>query len=345
MRNLAQYSAITAKVRAMYGRRLTKDDFERMRTLKSVAEVADYLRTTPAWGPVISSLPRDVHRGALEKALREQLHSEYVKVFRFSSLQDKKLLRFLLRRIDYEQILVAMRRLVSENPPVVTADVPEMYYKYSTINYSALKKCTDYPGLLAAIRDSIYYEPLRSLMPSKQSGLPDYTKANVILQSTYYTAYLKYVKENMPASSRMLLEQSVGEEIDFLNILHVLRIRKYFPESEKNPLDFVFPLYFKLNAEFFRKLAEAPDEKAALDLIRSSYYGKLFRERGNFQYLEQYYSLWEYTFNRKQILMGPPSIYVPLAYLTLKELEIRRLISTVESIRYGIPVTNAPVAF
>ena len=345
MRNLSQYSAITAKVRAMYGKRLRKEDYERICALKSVPEVADYLRTTKAWGTVMSSLPRDVHRGALEKALREQLQSEYMKVFRFSSPRDKEFISFLLRRIDYEQILVAIRRLVSENPPHVTPDVPEMYYKYSTINYDALRNCTDYPGLLASVRNSIYYEPLRSIMPSDKSGLPDYTRANVILQSTYYEAIIKYISKHFSGSVKKLLLKSVGEEIDLLNILHILRIKKYFPESGRSPTDIVFPLYYKLSTEFFQKLAEAPGEKAALNVIRSSYYGKHFAGHGNFQYLEQYYSLWEYTFNRKQLLMGPPSIYVPLAYLTLKELDSRRLISAVESIRYGIPVANAPVAF
>ena len=36
-------------------------------------------------------------------------------------------------------------------------------------------------------------------------------------------------------------------------------------------------------------------------------------------------------------MSGQPSIAVPIAYLTLKDIEIRNLIHTAEGVRYGLP--------
>ena len=48
---MSGYDALAAKVRAMYGKRLRMSDFEHISTLRSEAEVLEYLRTQPGWRP------------------------------------------------------------------------------------------------------------------------------------------------------------------------------------------------------------------------------------------------------------------------------------------------------
>ena len=45
----AQYGALAAKVKALYGKRLRLEDFQHMAAFKSEAEVLEYLRAHPSW--------------------------------------------------------------------------------------------------------------------------------------------------------------------------------------------------------------------------------------------------------------------------------------------------------
>ena len=53
---LMRYGALTAKVRALYGKRLRLPDFEHMAALSAPSEVLDYLRTQPGWTAAVSAM-------------------------------------------------------------------------------------------------------------------------------------------------------------------------------------------------------------------------------------------------------------------------------------------------
>ena len=44
----------------------------------------------------------------------------------------------------------------------------------------------------------------------------------------------------------------------------------------------------------------------------------------------------QYRFNQRQLRAAVPTIYTPMAYLGLKEIELRNIISIIECIRYGV---------
>ena len=67
----ASYGALSAKVKAMYGRRLRAGDFRRMAALPNVEAVLDELRRHGAWAQALAALETEERatRAALERAL------------------------------------------------------------------------------------------------------------------------------------------------------------------------------------------------------------------------------------------------------------------------------------
>ena len=45
-----EYSAIAAKLKAMYSKFLTRDDYEQLLERKSVNDICSYLKSTPGYG-------------------------------------------------------------------------------------------------------------------------------------------------------------------------------------------------------------------------------------------------------------------------------------------------------
>ncbi len=51
-----EYSAIAAKLKAMYSKFLTRDDYEQLLERKSVNDICSYLKSTPGYGEVLEQV-------------------------------------------------------------------------------------------------------------------------------------------------------------------------------------------------------------------------------------------------------------------------------------------------
>ena len=59
-------NGVTAKCRAVFGKRLTKSDYTQLAAKENVPQVCDYLKTTPRYEKVLSSVNSGaIHRGQL----------------------------------------------------------------------------------------------------------------------------------------------------------------------------------------------------------------------------------------------------------------------------------------
>ena len=95
------YGALSAKIRALYGKRLRADDFARLAGLKNEAELLEALRQHPGWSRALSLVPPGawsyVGRVEMEGALRDELRLEYRSLSYYVPREDKPLMQFQLR--------------------------------------------------------------------------------------------------------------------------------------------------------------------------------------------------------------------------------------------------------
>ena len=79
-------NAILAKARAMYGRRLTDNDYGQLIDCKSVPEVAAYLKSRTSYAHALTGLnENDIHRGQLEPVLRQDLYFDIFSLSRYAT--------------------------------------------------------------------------------------------------------------------------------------------------------------------------------------------------------------------------------------------------------------------
>ena len=78
MGNLLKYSGIVTKILAMEAKLLTPEQFADIANLRSVPDIADYLRKNTAYAEVLDTLTEDqIHRGNIEKVLVQSLYHDY----------------------------------------------------------------------------------------------------------------------------------------------------------------------------------------------------------------------------------------------------------------------------
>ena len=136
-----------------------------------------------------------------------------------------------------------------------------------------------------------------------------------------------------------MLLRSFGEQVDLLNIIHILRLKTYFPGD--NPYySVLLPFNYKLKPAAVRSLCAAPDAQAVFSLLKDTPYAGCF-ENISVDEVEDYYRRAFYLFNKKQLLTASPSIYTAVSYLNIKELEFQALVNVIESVKYGVPYDDS----
>lgn len=333
---MSGYEALAAKVKAMYGKRLTMEDFEHISTLHSETEVLDFLRTHPGWKRALAPVTdTSVDRARLETLLQNEIRAEYVALNHFAPRKDRFLLSFLVMLCELNQILSALRRLASHGRVKPAMAIPPDFLLHSRLDYRTLSLCQDYDGLIEAARDTMYGPVLRHLRPDQAGALPDYTAAEALLRSTYYTTLYRKCAKEYSGTTRTVLLRALGQQADLLNIIHILRLKTYFPGDERY-LSLLFPIRDRLKPELIQALCAAPDADAVFDLLAASPYAQVFAGRDT-SYLEAYYLRAFARFNHRQLSSGLPSVYTAVAYLVLKDLERRALTNDIECVKYGVP--------
>jgi vacuolar-type H+-ATPase subunit C/Vma6 len=327
------YEALATKAKAMYGKRLRHADYVRMAAMGSVKEIYADLRQHPVWGGAMGRVDEDngiYHRAQLEGALREQIRLEYIRLSAFVPQSDRALMEFPVLRSELDGLLFTLTRLqagrIKEVEPLPTA-----FIRHSKTDERALPLCTDYDGLLEAAKESIYYDALLHLRPA-DGGLPDYTVTESLLFSVYYSHVMKVIQKRYEGDVKRTLEKSVGSQVDMINIMHVLRLKHFFPETD-NFLTVLLPTSYRLRPEQIRDMCAAQGPDGVLAVVDNTPYAQVFRGASVAQ-LQRLYVEARGKLNRRQLMMGKPSVYSAVAFLDLREMEMKELITVIETVKY-----------
>lgn len=339
-----KYGALSAKVHALYGKRLRAGDFARLAGMKSEAEILDALRQHPGWSRALSRCApgswKYVGRVELEAALEEELRLEYRSLAHYVPREDRPLMEFRVRVAERAALLSALRRLKAGKSAGERSTFPRSVLR-GKVDHRALEGCASYDQLLAAARESIYYPALLRLRPEPGSPLPDFTTAESRLRTACFAHMFRLIRERYRGETQQTLLRAMGGRADLLNIIHILRLKTYFPHtSPEDYLAILFPFHYRLRPELTRQLCAAPDAKGVFALLKESPYRDCF-EGVEVLDVEEYYRRALYAFSRRQVLAAPPSICTAMAYLDLKELELMVLVNVIESVKYGVPCHTA----
>ena len=342
-----KYGALSAKAHALYGKRLRTADFTRLASMKDPAEILNALRQQPGWSRALSQTAPGgwtyVGRVEVENALWEELWQEYRALSHYVPREDRPLMEFMVRMVERTALLTALRDLKAGRSASGDPAQASGILQHSRVDCAALARCASYDQLLAAARGSIYYPALSHLRPEPGEALPDYTIAECLLRTAYFSHMYRIARQQYAGPTRKVLLRALGEQVDLLNIIHILRLKTYFPATPREDyLSILYPFHYRLKPELARRLCAAVDGGEVFRLLEDTPYRDCF-QGVEVRDVEDYYSRALYLFNRRQLVTGPASVHTAMAYLELKQAEMRVLVNIIESVKYAVPY-HAPMA-
>lgn len=327
---LIKYGAVTAKARAMFGNRLKEEDYRALSAAKTLAEVNSYIKYKTVYGSLLENEDeKELHRERLEKLLRTQLDEDYKRLSNFISGEKKKSLDTYRMQREVNFILTVLRGLrngtaerrtefigtvLSDGGEKLKKEIVELLSANTTDEFFVLLEKTSYAG-------SIDAEDIEKL---------DYATIETLLTGKFYSSMFSVMAKELSATDLRVIKSQLGTQMDIKNICRIVRLRKSFPTDSIEK--YMLPYGKRLNADKLKRLYSAQDFGKTLSEICPYYTRYVGTDETK---IPNEYEI-SYSLNRVILMSGQPSVAVPIAYLTLKDIEIRNLIHIAEGVRYGL---------
>lgn len=107
---MKNYNATVAKIMAIYGKRVTPQDYAEMMNKQSVSEAAEYLKKNTHYSSVLASIDTNtVHRGMLEDLLRRSVFETYMRITGFEHISKQEFYNYKIIQTEINEILRCIR--------------------------------------------------------------------------------------------------------------------------------------------------------------------------------------------------------------------------------------------
>ncbi len=334
--SLLTYSGMTTKVRAMESRLITEEQFREMASLEDVRSAADYLRQLPAYKDIFSNLDdTKLHRGNIEQLLAQSEYRDFSRLYGFANQKQKQFLQLLFLHYEVDILKRILRNVTSRNPAALDLSLFQPLFKrHGSIDLMRLCHTRSLEEFLAALDGT----PYRKLFPehgsSAQVPLAEY---EVRLDLFYYSSIWKLRAKSLSRQDRKLLDQCFGSQLDLLNLQWIYRCKKYYRLPAADIYALLIPVYYRLQKEQTARLVEAAGPEEFLKILQTTHYGRLPDHA--FGAMPDPEALSRQTLTRLYGKAGRKYPYSPAildSYFYFKELEMHRIITTIEGIRYGL---------
>lgn len=328
-------NSVVAKARAVFGRSLTYEDYALLTAKESVADVCAYLKQTPRYGKALAAVnPLTVHRGQLEAVLRRSVFDIFESFHRFDHTESKGFFKYIVTRLEIEQILAALQSVSSGTSDDYIAALPMFLTERSQTDLAALGTAKSYAEAAALLEGTVFFKALREpLQKAAQTGVISVNDCERRLYTQYYMRMLKSVEHDYKGAEKKELKRAVLRSIDMENVVSVFRYARFFGADAESVRSMLLPFKYRLSAETIERLAAQKDiEKIAAELNAIGYRPdagipdtvELLTERISLDSL------------RKTLRLSQSSAAVYFALTECLDAELRNIKTLVEGIRYGL---------
>lgn len=355
MSSLHNYSAISAKIKAMKSRFLSKEDYEILINSTSIKEALNYLHKYTDYKYAFSQMDiESLHRTDIERILYLSRYDDFSKLYKFANQNQRHFLRIYLLRYEVEILKKIFRAYHSKSQSFVSqgnvylSRIIHFFKQYSDIDLEALLELLLHPyenadtfalNLCEKLKGSRYYEPLYKLLGSDGFSILDY---ELILDIGCFKDSWNIIRKYFKNNDRDILKRCIGSDIDLANIEWIYRSKRYYSLNEAYIYSILIPIHYKFTPAELRKLVLASTMDEFFEVISKSYYAHRYHEpalrfeRGLIS-IEALSTHILSSIHRSSAKLKNYSIASLIGYLYMKELEIADIIRIIEAIKYDIP--------
>ena len=157
-------SAIIAKIKTKYGKRLTDKDFRAMVKCESVGDVVQYLKSYTHYQVFLDKVSNDIHRGNLEQLIRERQFEELLTLCKYNQ-GDTPVTKYILRSTEISELMKFITLLSIGRPREYLFSLPLYFTQHTDIALEKLSSIHSHKELVSVLERTDYATILRQFPP------------------------------------------------------------------------------------------------------------------------------------------------------------------------------------
>jgi Archaeal/vacuolar-type H+-ATPase subunit C len=328
-------NAILSKARAMYGRRLTEQDYKNLLSCQTVGEVASYLKNHTVYKTVLAGVNENaVHRGQLEAKLKQKQMEDYASLCRYEISVGEHFSRYLLMRGEIEQILHSLTLLNAGKPEEYLFSLPMYLSRHTHIDLNALVQIKTYDDLLNALDHTPYREILEPFQPVKGVAL-DYTAIENALYAYLYSSIFEVIDKYTRGETAKQLREIFNSYIDLINYSRIIRMKVSYHADAGTIRSSLLP-FGTLKPRAVSEMAEAATADEVTAIMHRTPVGKRSLDIQH-TYVDEIPKRLLYKICRQNIYFSTHPSVVMMSYTFLLQSELTDIVTIVEGVRYRLP--------
>ena len=335
MLRMSSGNAILAKIRAIFGKRLTRADYAQMARKRDVGEVAALLKETPSYQLALKNVSETtVHRGQLEAILKKDIFYKY-SVLRNYDTSDNGFYDFIIVRLEIDEILRRLMLLRASDSTDYVVDMPAFLLNHTSFNLMELARANNARMILACLEHTPYAGVLRQCIHGRPEGETDLREIEHALYTYYYEFLLGEIDSQFRGQTREQLREVVLAEIEARNIQLMFRLKFYYQLDASQIKGYLYPYHYKLKGKRLDAALAAKDYDgmlAALDFL-----SREDRQWPEEDGIEPYTRQLCYRLERRLLRFTTSAPVAMYTFLALREIEVSNIITVIEGVRYQIP--------
>lgn len=321
------HGAPNAKARALLGKLLKYEDYDKLISLDSTERFIDYLHRNTHYKESLEE--KEYNVDTVEILIKKHFIKSLEKLYYFYYDEYRDFFRALLMRYEVEDVKIFLRVFTRGE----SKKIGEEHYIYSNlfknINYEKIKKAYTLDEFINSLKGTMYFEKLKKYMDEEENKMLFYMEMALdrIYFNNLYQAAVKLKKNDRKNVLEML-----GINIDLLNIQWIYRGRKYFNISSEELFNLSLEVGYKYDLRKIKELCYMNLEDFKRNISEGKYH-EIFDET---EYLmERSYERYLYNMLDDYFTNSGLSIIIPVIYIFKIEYEMRDLYSILEGIKYG----------
>lgn len=328
-------NAILSKARAMYGRRLTDENYKDLLACQSVNEVASYLKNRTAYKTALAGINENaIHRGQLEAKLKQKLFEDYASLCRYEISVGEHFAKYLITRSEVEQILHSIMLLEAGKPEEYLFSMPMYLNRHTHIDLNSLSQIQNYDDLLDALSHTPYRELLETFRPVK--GMPiNYTGIENALYTYLFSSIFEVIKKYTRGETAKQLHEIFNSYIDLVNYARIIRLKTSYNAGPDFIRSSLLP-FGNVSPRIINEMIEAQTEEQVTSIMSKTSIGKRFLKMEH-TYIDEIPNRVKYITCRRNIHFSTHPSVVMMSYTFVTQCELTDIITIVEGVRYKLP--------
>lgn len=323
-------NVIAAKVRAMYGKRISTQDYKNLMSCATVKDVAVYLKNNTHYSSELAGVNElDINRNQLENIIRKKLFHELEALCRYEISTGNSLAEYTIARTEIEQLIHSLMYLASGNPYGYIYSLPMFFNKRTKINLMGLTSIKNYDDFLDVLKGSPYEALLAKHKPEFGENL-DMSAIEKTLYDYLYGKYFNALKKDTSKKARAELAEILSAYIDYSNFVRIFRLKRNHNKVKSAVLE-----NGTLKAKYINLMCNAENDEQVFSIMKSTNRGKKL-EKIQFSYVDELPDRILYDKCRNTIRFSVHPSVIMLSYIFLLQIEIQNLTTIIEGVRYNI---------